>query len=110
MAGGPSTPALAQAVSSAGGLGFVAAGYRSVEALREDMAAVSSGRFGVNVFVPGPAGVDETAVASYLASLGPDAGEPRYDDDAWEGKLELLRSSPPAVVSFTFGCAPSDVV
>ena len=29
MAGGPSTPALAAAVSAAGGLGFLAAGYKS---------------------------------------------------------------------------------
>ncbi len=33
LAGGPSTPELAAAVSNAGGLGFVAAGYLSAEAL-----------------------------------------------------------------------------
>jgi nitronate monooxygenase len=109
MAGGPSTPELCAAVSGAGGLGFLAAGYRSADQLREDMAAVPA-PFGVNLFVPGPEATDEAAVAEYVAGLGPDAGEPRYDDDAWDEKLALLRSSPPAVVSFTFGCPSPSVV
>ncbi len=36
MAGGPSTPALAAAVSNAGGLGFVAGGYLSADRLTDD--------------------------------------------------------------------------
>ncbi|WP_237028124.1 nitronate monooxygenase, partial [Mycobacterium tuberculosis] len=36
MAGGPSTPALAAAVSNAGGLGFVAGGYLSADRLAGD--------------------------------------------------------------------------
>jgi nitronate monooxygenase len=111
MAGGPSTPALAAAVSGAGGLGFVAAGYRSVDALRSDIEAVGDvPALGVNLFVPGSDSVDAAALAAYVASLGPDAGEPRFDDDAWEGKLELLRSSPVSVVSFVFGCPSAEVV
>ena len=38
LAGGPSTPELAAAVSGAGGLGFVAAGYRTPDALAEAIA------------------------------------------------------------------------
>ena len=113
MAGGPSTPALAAAVSGAGGLGFVAAGYLSPDRLREDIAAVRAATdapFGVNLFVPGAHDVDEDAVRAFVARLGPDAGEPRYDDDAWEEKLELLRAEAPAVVSFTFGCPSSAIV
>ena len=37
MGGGPSTPALAAAVSGAGGLGFLAAGYKTIEAIRGDL-------------------------------------------------------------------------
>jgi nitronate monooxygenase len=37
LAGGPSTPALAAAVCEAGGLGFVAAGYKTAGAMREDI-------------------------------------------------------------------------
>ena len=38
LGGGPSTPALAAAVSEAGGLGFLAAGYRTPDAVRADIA------------------------------------------------------------------------
>src|SRR5947207_9224940 len=89
MAGGPSTPALAAAVSEAGGLGFVAAGYRSPEAMRDDIAevrAATEAPFGVNLFVPGSPDVDEAALRAYVEELGPDAGEPRFDDDGWEQK------------------------
>jgi nitronate monooxygenase len=120
MAGGPSTPALAVAVCEAGGLGFVAAGYRRPEQVRDDVAAVRAGTgapFGVNLFVPGPRETDDAALSAYVEALRPDAerygaevGEPRYDDDGWDSKVELLRSDPVAVVSFTFGCPPSSVV
>src|SRR3954451_3692233 len=112
LAGGPATPALTAAVSEAGGLGFVAAGYLKPEALAQRIAETRglTGRpFGVNVFVPGPA-APRDAYADYVAGLGPEAGEPRADDDAWEAKLALLERDPVAVVSFTFGCPPSAVV
>ena len=38
LAGGPSTPDLAAAVSGAGGLGFLAAGYLGAHTLRERIA------------------------------------------------------------------------
>ena len=37
MGGGPSTPALAAAVCEAGGLGFLAAGYRTPDAVRAEL-------------------------------------------------------------------------
>ena len=40
MAGGPSTPALAIAVCEAGGLGFLAAGYKRADAVAEEIRAV----------------------------------------------------------------------
>ena len=55
MAGGPSTPELAIAVCRAGGLGFVAAGYKRAEAVGEEIRAVRAATgapFGVNLFVP----------------------------------------------------------
>jgi nitronate monooxygenase len=113
MAGGPSTPALAVAVCEAGGLGFVAAGYRTPDALRDDIAQVRAGTsapFGVNVFVPGHAEVDASALETYVRELGPQAGEPRADGDGWEAKLELLLADPVAVVSFTFGCPEPEVL
>ena len=59
LAGGPSTPELAAAVSNAGGLGFLAAGYLSAAELADRCRRTNelTGRpFGVNLFVPGPAG------------------------------------------------------
>jgi nitronate monooxygenase len=113
LAGGPSTPALAAAVSEAGGLGFLAAGYRKAEAVREDIEAVRAqtrAPFGVNVFVPGAPAGDGDALRAYVAELGPGAGAPRFDDDDWEAKLEVLRDAHVPVVSFTFGCPSREVV
>jgi nitronate monooxygenase len=113
MGGGPSTPALAAAVCEAGGLGFLAAGYRTVEAVADDIAEVRSltGRpFGVNLFAPPAPVADPDAVARYAAALGPGAGAPRHDDDGWEPKLDLLARERVAVASFTFGCPAGDVV
>jgi nitronate monooxygenase len=119
LAGGPSTPALTAAVVEAGAFGFLAAGYKTPDALREEIAAaraLTSAPFGVNVFVPGAA-ADPAAYAAYVETLraeaerhGVDLGEPRFEDDAWDAKLALLEADPVAVVSFTFGCPPADVV
>ncbi len=112
LAGGASTPELAAAVSGAGGLGFLAAGYKTPEAVAQEMDAVD-GRFGVNLFVPGPGPADPETVHRYTERLraeGHDPGDARHDDDHWEAKLDLLRERPPAVVSFTFGCPDEGVV
>jgi nitronate monooxygenase len=113
MAGGPSTPALAAAVNRAGGLGFLAAGYLSAERLGEDietLLGLTDRPFGVNVFVGGGAAADPARVQAYAQRLSAEArragvqlGEPRFDDDSFRAKLELVRDRAVAVVSFTFG-------
>ena len=112
MAGGPSTPELASAVSAAGGLGFLAAGYKTATAMRTDMQKLTSltdRPFGVNLFVPQPSVLKPDALQRYAGSLAADAerfgvslGEPRHDDDDWDTKLEVLLDLTPTVVSFTF--------
>jgi nitronate monooxygenase len=120
MGGGPSTPELAAAVGEAGGLGFLAAGYRSVAAVRADIAALrglSRRPFGINLFAP-PAEPGEPAeIASYAEELRGDAerrgvelGEPRHDDDGWEEKLALCADERVPLVSFTFGCPDAAVL
>jgi nitronate monooxygenase len=119
LGGGPSTPALAAAVSEAGGLGFLAAGYRTPDAVRSEIAELrelTSRPFGLNIFVPGPASGDAAALERYAAALGDEAdrlgvelGEPRYDDDGWEDKLTLARDERVPVVAFTFGCPHASV-
>ncbi len=120
LAGGPSTPELAIAVCEAGGLGFVAAGYKTAAAVGEEIEAVRASTdkpFGVNVFVPSARPADPQQVRAYLEQLAPEAarqdaelGEPRFEDDDWEAKLALLRQRRPAVASFTFGCPTGDEV
>lgn len=135
MAGGPSTPELAAAVSNAGGLGFLAAGYKSPAAVRDQITRtrqLTRRPFGVNIFVPDHANTyaatsEEKQAGKLAASLAyreslaaareapagtviPEPGFPDpQDDDGWHAKLELvLREQVPAV-SFTFGLPGPDV-
>jgi nitronate monooxygenase len=120
MGGGPSTPELAAAVGEAGGLGFLAAGYRSVEAVRAELAelrALSRRPFGINLFAPPAAPGDPAELARYAERLRGDAerrgvalGEPRHDDDGWEDKLALCVAERVPLVSFTFGCPDAAVL
>src|SRR3954453_22267560 len=112
LAGGPSTPELAAAVSSAGALGFVAAGYKTPDAMVEDIAAtraLTSEPFGVNVFAVTPTEAPSSALDAYADSVrssipdgGVEPGEPRSDDDRFEEKCERLLADPVPLVSFTF--------
>ena len=120
MAGGPSTPALAAAVSAAGGLGFLAAGYKSADDLQADIAAtrkLTSAPIGVNVFLVARTPVDEGALADYAKAIEPEAdrlgaalGDPQFDDDALAAKLDVLCRECPPIVSFTFGCPSRGIV
>ncbi|MGX5718394.1 nitronate monooxygenase [Arthrobacter sp. MAHUQ-56] len=120
MAGGPSTPALAAAVSGGGGLGFLAAGYKTADAMKAEIEAVralTGAPFGVNLFVPQPSVIGAEALQQYARSLAPDAerfgvslGEPRHDDDDWDNKVQVLLELAPAVVSFTFDIPEAAVI
>ena len=118
MGGGASTPALAAAVAEAGGLGFLAAGYKPVEVVRADVEALRARTdrpFGINLFAPPvPAADDVAPFAAELegeaARYGVPVGEPRHDDDGWDAKLALVRELEVPVVSFAFGCPPADVL
>jgi nitronate monooxygenase len=120
LGGGPSTPALAAAVSEAGGLGFLAAGYRTPDAVRADVGEVrrlTTRPFGINLFVPGIPSRDRAGLTRYAETLaaeasryGAELGEPRYDDDHWKAKLALARDESVPVVSFTFGCPDAGVL
>lgn len=113
MAGGPSTPELAAAGTRAGGLGFLAAGYLTAQALAERISAardLTSGPLGVNLFAPQPsvAKSDEidryaTQLASETARYGAEPGPPRFNDDDWAAKLDVVADLRPELVSFTFG-------
>ncbi|GAA0457202.1 nitronate monooxygenase [Streptomyces sp. NPDC046215] len=115
MAGGGSGPALAAAVCEAGGLGFLAAGYKTPAAMYEEikqLRARTAKPFGVNLFMPQPPAADPAAVAVYAEQLAGEAtwydtplGDPHQAcDDAYDAKLAILLDDPVPLVSFTFGC------
>ncbi|MFI1797317.1 nitronate monooxygenase [Streptomyces sp. NPDC020379] len=115
MAGGASGPPLAAAVCEAGGLGSLAAGYKTPAAMYEEikqLRARTAAPFGVNLFMPQPPAADPAAVEVYAEQL---AGEATWyetplgdwcqgGDDAYEAKLAILLDDPVPLVSFTFGC------
>ena len=124
MAGGTSTPAFVEAVHHGGGLGFLAAGYKSVAAMQDEIrtARASGARFGMNVFVPDPDQLRPSAallaeLEDYRLQLLADAR--RYgvelpplrvdDDDEWQGKIDALLAEPVELVSFAFGLPGTDV-
>ncbi|VXC73697.1 Putative oxidoreductase, 2-nitropropane dioxygenase family protein [Arthrobacter sp. 9V] len=125
MAGGTSTPALVKAVHKGGGLGFIAAGYKSAEAMTAEIAATRQLNipFGMNVFVPDPRQLppgpeDRALIKAYRKELEPEAA--RYgvtlpplrldDDDAWQDKIDALLADPVDFVSFAFGLPGKPVI
>ena len=118
MAGGPTTPELAAAGTNAGGLGFLAAGYLTADTLAERITAaraLTSGPLGVNLFVVRSSAALPEAMHRYAKALESESarydahlGEPRFDDDDWSAKLEVVMDLKPEVVSFTFGLPNAD--
>jgi len=113
MSGGPTTPALVLAAVEAGSGGSLAGGYKTAQAMADEIAEVRSSteRFGVNLFSPNPEPVDPAAYAAYRELLLPLAATygvelpatPVEDDDAWRDKVDVLVEAAPPLVSFTFG-------
>lgn len=113
MAGGASTPKLAAAVTNSGGLGFLAGGFVTAQTVADNLTAaraLTTGPVGVNLFVPQPKPTDTAVLNAYAAALTAEAerygvtlGEPRYSDDDWDAKLEVVHDLKPDLVSFTFG-------
>ncbi|GEC05988.1 oxidoreductase [Streptomyces spinoverrucosus] len=121
MAGGVSVPRLAAAVSEAGGLGFLAAGYKTADGMYQEIKQLRglTGRpFGVNLFMPQPEYAEPAAVDVYAQQLAGEAawyeselGDPDSGrDDGYDAKLAVLLDNPVPVVSFHFGVPTRDVL
>jgi nitronate monooxygenase len=114
LGGGPSTPRLTAAVSNAGGLGVLASAYLTAAQTEQRLAetrAATDKPFGVNLFAPvaGPAPWDLYAdyvedLRAWAAARGAEIGEPRFSDDDWNAKIEMLLRAPVPLVTFAFGC------
>lgn len=114
---GTSTPALAAAVSEAGGLGSLGIGAGTTEQGRQQIAqtrALTGKAFNVNLFCHRPAQADAQREAAWLAHLAPEferfgAGAPDalqeiYATAMGNGALQaMLLEERPALVSFHFG-------
>ena len=98
LAGGPSTPELAAAVSNAGGLGFLASGYLSAAELadrRRRLDELTGRPFGVNLFVPGPAG-DVARVRQFAAEIESDVSGPAR---GWASRGTTMTTGTPRSVT-----------
>lgn len=120
MAGGPTTLELVAAANATGAFAFLAGAYRTAAELDAEIREASrrvAGAFGVNIFVPGRPTVHAARLARYVGELEPEAthlgvdvGQPRWEDDDWDAKIQVLTDAAPAIASFTFGCPPKTVV
>ncbi|MFH8972597.1 nitronate monooxygenase [Streptomyces sp. NPDC017890] len=136
MAGGVSVPQLAAAVCEAGGLGFLAAGYKTADGMYQEikqLRGLTNRPFGVNLFMPQPetpgastgstgaanaAPFNASAVGVYAHQLAGEAawyetelGDPECGrDDGYDTKIAVLLDNPVPVVSFHFGVPSRDVV
>jgi nitronate monooxygenase len=119
--GGINTPELAAAVSNAGGLGSIAGAYLTAASIAEAVERVrdlTDRPFAVNLFAPTPAPPLEGDVDAQIWLLEPihkrlgiaPPAVPKYAAEPFEEQVETIVRLQPAVVSFTFGLLPSDVL
>jgi nitronate monooxygenase len=110
MAGGPSTPRLAAAVSEAGGLGSVAGATLSPDELRtaiRETRALTDRPFAVNVFAPLPP-PSTARVAEWAALFDGERALPPAPEWSVEDQLAVLAAEEVRTVSFAFGIPPLD--
>ena len=121
MAGGPSTPELVVAAARAGSLGFLGGGYKTPDALADQIAEVrfAGVPFGVNLFAPNLVPVDPDAYDKYRDQIQQEADLYEVDlgkvpvtenDDYWQEKVDLLLADPVPAVTFTFGIPEPKVI
>ena len=122
MAGGVTTPELVAAVSNAGGLGNVGAGYMTAGDIRKTIHAVhrlTDQPFGVNVFIPEHPEVTQDHIDQtneLLAPIRKDLGitpmraENTVSSKLFEEQINVLLAEDVPVVSFTFGIPPEAVI
>lgn len=121
---GVSTPALAAAVSNAGGLGSLGVGAMNAEAARKvirDTRALTSKPFNINVFCHSPAVADEALERVWLNWLSPlfakfGATPPATLGEIYtsflkdDAMVNVFLDEKPAIVSFHFGLPSDDVI
>lgn len=122
MAGGYVSAELTAAVSNAGGLGSIAAGYSKPEQLKEQIQAVkafTNRPYLVNLFVPQRTYVSREQMDEFVikaSDMNPDIkineATNLYNENLWEissieSMVDIIIEEEVPIVSFTFG-VPSD--
>ncbi|MEK4563905.1 nitronate monooxygenase [Alkalihalobacillus sp. FSL R5-0424] len=125
MAGGISTPELTAAVSNHGGLGTIAAGYLTPEALREHIQEVKKKTdhwFAVNVFVPSTYQVEDCALHTSKTLLHPihqsleieqeEVSLPKSEEDyrTYQALIDVIIEERVPVCTFTFGIPSHSII
>ncbi|MDM5317379.1 nitronate monooxygenase [Fictibacillus sp. b24] len=121
MAGGPTTPELVAAVSEAGALGTLGAGYMTPQQISEairDIQVLTEAPFAVNLFLPQSYEMDEESILKmqqhlnkYRSRLGiPELNKVPKIKDLFEKQLEIVVASGVKIVSFTFDAPQKSLV
>ncbi|MYL71832.1 nitronate monooxygenase [Halobacillus litoralis] len=121
MAGGVTTPRLVSAVTNAGGLGNLGAGYLTAEEMVhriKEIKKLTSRTFGVNVFVPEHPQATEQEIVEADKWLLPFRSELKikenvtleHDVSLYEKQIEGLVAERVPVISFTFGVPSREVI
>lgn len=121
MAGGPTTPELVAAVSNAGGLGSLGAGYLTPEQIRStirEIRKLTDRPFAVNLFIPGETNTSEVTIQKmtevlngYREKLGIAASPviAKFEESFAEQVQVVMEEAVP-VFSFTFGIPSPDIL
>jgi nitronate monooxygenase len=122
MGGGPSTPALAAAVSNAGGLGSLGGGYLAPPAIEAELLAtraLTRAPFGMNLFtfeeppVPSDDAIEAAnrSLDAYRLELHiPHGTRPAKFSERLDEQAAVVLAARPALFSFTFGIPPRDLL
>ncbi|MCP3028440.1 nitronate monooxygenase family protein [Halobacillus sp. A5] len=121
MAGGITTPELIAAVSNAGGLGNLGAGYMKAEDMKDSIQKVkqmTKRSFGVNVFIPEYPEIIEEELQRANAWLEPlrkelkikEVPKPKISTALYAQQIDVLLEQLVPVCSFTFGVPSKEVV
>ncbi|WP_010632522.1 NAD(P)H-dependent flavin oxidoreductase [Sporolactobacillus vineae] len=122
MAGGPTTPELVAAVSNAGGLGTLGAGYMTSESMRIDIEKIrklTDRPFAVNLFVPENAEIDADKVSNSNRLLRPIREKLHLGDppavqqptlETFRKQLDVVITTQVPVCSFTFGIPDQSII
>src|SRR6266478_2716644 len=120
MAGGTSTPALVAAVSNAGGLGSLGAGYMTPDDIAKAIAEIherTSKPFAVNLFAGGYDGTGSSDTAAMLKLIAPwherlglPPPAPAGSLPPFEQQVEAVLRSDVPVFSFTFGIPAAEIM